>query len=231
MLTVVTLLKRHHVRFGEGDRPFWTTRGGEYLAKLVAGVRRWIGDVPIVCLTDSPELIPDGVRPVPLARPADPSWWNKLQQFAPETGLAGRCLYLDLDNVLAGPLGALTSLTPAPLIMTDDERVPGLPNASTLLYDAAGMHDTWAAYLAEPEAVQARHATWPHAADQGFLAARFPGVPLFQRLVPGLLRNGRLLEDGAPWTPTPALVFGCSTPKPHESRHPFFRQHWHGVAA
>lgn len=225
-LTVVTLLKRHHTVRGEGDRPFWTTLGADYLAKLTRGVRKHIGDVPMACLTDSPECMPEGVTALPLLRPEDPAWWNKLALFAPETGLSGRVLYLDLDNVLAGPLDALTALSPAPLIMTDDVHFPGLPNGSVMLFHAEQMWDVWARYCADPLGIQAAHRVWPHAADQGFLAWLYPERPLFQSLLPeGTFLNACEMERGAAWE-TARLVFGGGCVKPHASRHPFYAEHW-----
>lgn len=229
MLTVVTLLKRHHVRMGEGDRAFWTALGAEYLAKLTRGVQRHVPQLTrMVCLTDSPECMPAGVEAVPIARPEDPAWWNKLQMFAPGV-LTGRCLYLDLDNVLAGPLDELVALD-EPIVMTDDELYPALPNASSLLFTAEAFAGVWAEYLEAPAEIQAGFARWPNAADQAFLAAwcrtQGVGVPLFQSLLwPGYVRNARFLEVGAAWE-TARLVFGCSMPKPHQSNHPFYRRHW-----
>lgn len=223
MLTVVTLLKRHHAKKGEGDRDFWHTLGGEYLAKLVRAVRRYISPSRIVCLTDSPELMPEDVEPVAFTRD-DPSWWSKLQMFAPGV-VSGRCLYLDLDNVIAGPLDELTALT-GPLVMTDDRHYPGLPNGSTMLFDAEAMRGTWDVYQATPEVIQRRYSTWPMAADQAFLAAMHPGVPLFQQRLPaGYMLNALTELNGNAWR-TARLVFGCSVPKPHDSPHPFYREHW-----
>lgn len=226
MLTLVTLLKRHHVTKGEGDRDFWTELGAEYLAKLTRGVQRHVPQLTrMVCLTDSPECLPAGVEAVPIVRPEDPAWWNKLQMFAPGVA-SGRCLYLDLDNVLAGSIDELLALEGAPCIMTDDELQPGLANGSTMLFTAEAMHETWWTYLRDPIGTQQRFSVWPNAADQAFIAWHLGGVPLFQPLLwPGYVRNARFLETGAAWE-TARLVFGCSMPKPHQSLHPFYRRHW-----
>lgn len=224
MLTVATLLKRHNLTGGEGDRSFWRDRGAEYLQKLHRGVRQYLpADTRMVCLCDSLDGIPEDVAAIAIQRPQDPAWWVKTQMFGAD--LSGTVLYLDLDNVLSGPLDELLALKPDPLIMTDDRHFPGLPNGSTMLFNADRMRHVWDTYLDAPEQIQQTYSKWPHAADQGYLAAIFPGVPLFQQLLPDGYMLNSLTELGDDWSDA-RLVFGCSVPKPHQSTHPFYAEHW-----
>ena len=228
-LTVATLLKRHNLTKGEGDRTFWQERGAEYLDKLHRGVKRHLPiETRFACLADSLDGMPEDALVIPIEREHDPAWWVKLQLFSGV--LSGLVLYLDLDNVIGGPLDELLALEPDPLIMTDDRHFPGLPNGSTMLFHADRMRHVWETYLDAPEQIQQTYSKWQNAADQGFLSAIFPNVPLFQNLLPpGYMRNALTeLGPGDDWGNT-RLVFGCSGQpqgKPHTSRHPYFAEHW-----
>ena len=234
MTTVILLLKlRTKGRQLQGEAPFWQQHGPTYLERMVRNVRRHLpADTHIVCMTDTPSAVPLGVEIAPLIGD-HPGWWQKLQMFS-ERVSHGRCLYLDLDNVIAGPIHELLALRPDPLIMMDDRWVPGLPNASTMLFEAERLRYVWERYAADPIAAQQRFTEqhWPHASDQGFITAtvleregRY--MPYFQDLLPdGYALNARVeLEAGRDWSHT-RLVFGCYVPKPHDSSHAFYVKHW-----
>src|SRR4051812_43502179 len=137
MLTVITLLKLKPSPNGEqhGERPFWREHGEAYLARWLSSVKRYIPTPfrPIV-MTDVSETMrfSGDIYVVPLDKTVDaPGFWAKLSMFKHGQG---KTLYMDLDNVINGPLDELVALEPDPLIMLDDRRVPGLPNGSMILF-------------------------------------------------------------------------------------------------
>lgn len=69
----------------------YLSRGDEYVAKLRAMVSRNLSQpYHFECITESDK----------------PGWWAKVDLFEPGR-FSGRVLYLDLDSVITGPLGAL----------------------------------------------------------------------------------------------------------------------------
>jgi hypothetical protein len=87
----------------EANVPF----GLEYVDKLRSMVRRRIPySHRFVCLTDRPRHCESvGVEPIRIERPvARPGWWSKIELFNPAHGLAGECLYLDLDVLLVADI-------------------------------------------------------------------------------------------------------------------------------
>lgn len=234
-LTVVLLLKLDTKRReAQGENPFWQEWGAIYLERMVRNIRRHLpANTRIVVMTDRPAVVPAGCDTAGL-QGDQPGWWAKLNMFRRDV-TCGRCLYLDLDNVLAAPIPELLTLRPNPLIMMDDRQMPGLPNASTMLFFAEQVRYLWDEYAKDPPRMhrQFHETRWPHASDQGYTTAlvrertgQYP--PYFQDLLgDGYALNSRVeLEAGAPWNTT-RLVFGCWTPKPHESLHQFYSLHWH----
>ncbi len=94
MLTVACVLVRGHVAFTP-----------EYVKRLHSMARRRIGrEFEFVCLTDQPELMPRGVRPIKISLPPGlKGWWAKIELFRPGR-FGGRVLYLDLDTLLVDAL-------------------------------------------------------------------------------------------------------------------------------
>lgn len=244
MLTVITLLKVKPSPNGEkhGERPFWREHARRYLDAWLTNVRKWIPDPKrSVVMTDVPTLIvPEDAIPgdlefaveaVPLDEHVDaPGFWAKLNMFRPEVSF-GKCLYLDLDNVINGPLDELCSLEPDPLIMLDDRHVPGLPNGSTILFDADRCRHLWENYAKAPreheEIFVVRGNDYQHAYDQAYIAAN-ANVPHWPRHFQDLLPDGYILNalselPNAPDWRTARLIFGCGAKaKPHLSNHPAF---------
>jgi len=232
------LLTKHgaHLRPETGEDSFWHTRGAEYARKLFAGVDRYTQQAhQNFLITDSPELAPPGVTAVqtPLTRQAGPGWWGKLAIFHPDLFPDGeKTLYLDLDNVVCGPLDPILDLEPEPLMMLDDIHEPGLPNGSTLLYRPGECRWLWDEYIRFSAEIQDAFSVWPNAADQAYIASRFQRrfaiAPTFMqnRLPAGMILNARTdIERNADYSGT-SLVFGSWHPKPHESSQAFYRQHW-----
>lgn len=95
-----------------------TAYGPEYVNRLRAMVGRHLSlPFRFVCSTDDPSGIGPGVeiRPlpdfhVPEARQRSP--WRKVSVFAENfCGLSGKCLFLDLDVVVTGPLDEIATYT------------------------------------------------------------------------------------------------------------------------
>lgn len=80
--------------------------GPEYGPEHVVALANTIlahNDVPVICLTDSPDINHPGVKAVPLVHGWS-GWWSKIELFR-------ECnqptLYLDLDTVVVGKLPAI----------------------------------------------------------------------------------------------------------------------------
>ena len=144
---------------------------------------------------------------------------------------SGPTLYSDLDNVIAAPLDCLLSIPRHPIVMLDDRREEGMPNGGFMLFEPSLMPDLWSEYADNPLAVESEFSVWPHAADQAFIADRVRKaggtVRLAQRFLgPGRILNARSeLHAGVDWS-NAMLVYGSWHPKPHESTHPFYAEHW-----
>jgi hypothetical protein len=207
----------------QGERSFWRweDQGERYVRRMTEAVNRYV----------------PGPHQLRLLAPDDaPGWWGKVQMFNPAV-TEGRCLYLDLDNVIGGPLDALVALEPDPIIMADDRMFPGTPNGSVMLFDAGRLRFLWDEYQANGAAVRREFSEshWPMASDQAFIADRVRKaghvIPFFQDLLPPgyLLMSQAELEQGADWSRT-HLVCGQSLPKPHQSAHPYYAEHWRDAA-
>lgn len=240
-MNVVALLTTKHQdgkpKREHGEREFWQERGAEYVRKLFSGIGRHMPKAFSPWLiTDTPSALPFGVNfcdfPWELKVANARGWWAKLAIFRP--GLfREKTLYLDLDNVIARDLTPLAELEPDPMYMLDDVVHPGLRNASTLLFTPGEFtNKLYMEYIANPRKVEAEFSKWPHASDQAFIAARFKErygreAPTMQsRLPSGYILNSRAeLEQGVDCQKT-ALVFGSWDPKPHDSTHSFYIEHW-----
>lgn len=205
-----------------GEAPWWAEWGPTYVERLRAGVRRF-GGGEALCLTDDPTI------PEPTLKYEGPGrgWWAKLELFNPQYALRD-ILYLDLDNVICGPLQSLLDAL-GPLQMADDVIYPGLPNGSVIRAHAPFLRWAWEAWREDPVAIQQRFSVWPHASDQAYLADWYrrtqgKSVPLFDRKY--LLNARHELERGIPVGPETCVVYGSWEPKPHRSTHPFYRAFW-----
>jgi hypothetical protein len=237
MITVLTLLKTKPSPNGElhGERPFWREFGPQYLAVWLRNVRRFVPEPKrIVVMTDTIEDVAmlslnHGFDVVLLDAKVDaPGFWAKLEMFKHGQG---KTLYCDLDNIIAGPIDELCALTPDPLIMLDDRRVPGLPNGSMVLFDADKCRGIWADYSRDPRKFENWHTAqgddYSRAYDQAYIAEWVEseygfGVTLFQPLLPsGYILNARTELDTEAWKQA-RVLFGCGSTKPHTSKHPGF---------
>jgi hypothetical protein len=160
-----------------------------------------------------------------------PGWWSKLGMFAPGMLPERPTLYLDLDNVVCGDLTPLVTLDPAPsrpFGMLEDGVHTGLPNSAVLWFDPTWYTHLYEVFEQSPKAIRRQFSRWPHASDQAYIAAQLGHLPYFlqDRLPPGFFMNSRTeLEQGRDYRAA-SIVYGCWTPKPHESSHPFYAEHW-----
>lgn len=253
MVNVITLLKHPQPnQEAHGERPFWEEWGPTYLERLVRGLQRWMPQPwTLTVMTDDyvwamsglPADLGTVVRFTQLLGDSA-GWWAKLNMFRPDVS-SGRCLYLDLDNVIGGDLTPLVQLPlevrrhhdlpplQQPLWMLDDRVYPRMANGSTILFDADDdlVRELWTFYARHPESTRKRFSVWPDASDQAYIAwfLRSKGlhIPFMQDALPeGYILNSRVeLERGADWSKT-ALVYGSWDPKPHMSSHPFYARHW-----
>src|SRR5574338_1251017 len=233
MLTVITLLKLKPSPNGEqhGERAFWREFGERYLDLWLQTVDRFVPKPHrVIVMTDTHSVIPQGVttRQLDITTNA-PGFWAKLEMFRHGRG---KTLYCDLDNIIAGPIDELCALEPDPLIMLDDRRVPGLPNGSTILFDADRCRNVWRSYCDAPRHWEAKYVVrgvdYSRAFDQAFLADCFRhDFPLFQQMLPAgyCLNAYSELPFTHDWGDA-RLVFGCGPAKPHASMHPIYRTHW-----
>jgi hypothetical protein len=244
MLTVLTLLKVKPSPGGEkhGERPFWREFGEQYLGAWLRNTDRFIPRPHrVVVMTDSRTYLRYGtsdyaereVNYIALDATVDaPGFWAKLNMF--RVG-QGKCLYLDLDNVITGPLDELCALEPDPLVMLDDKRVPRLPNGSAILFDAERCRYIWDSYESMPRTTEreyvARGEDYSRAYDQAFIAdcakdisETGADVPFFQDALPRdyCLNAYSELPQAENWQDS-RLIFGCGSAKPHSSTHPAFQ--------
>ena len=236
MVSVISLLLAKptpHLHSQVGEESFWQTMGAEYARKLFAGVDRHLQQPHTnYLLTDSPELAPVGVVaiPTPLTREQGPGWWGKMAIFHPEV-LPQDCktLYLDLDNVVCGPLDKIVDLQVpgASLLMADDMYVPDLPNGSAMLFLPWACGSLWHEYIRRAPEIMREFSEYPVKwADQGYIWDRMHAPFLQDCIPPGTILNSRVhIEQGADYSKA-SLVIGGHHPKPHESTQRFYAEHW-----
>lgn len=241
-LTVVLLYKTP-AGGGHGELDFWgwDNFGATYLVRMVRGLFRGLGaGIPVGVMTDSQDceeflraLGPE--TQVVALDMCGPGWWAKPQMFSPEVS-SGRCLYLDLDNVIGGDLSELVNLPltdEAPLWMLDDRHIPGLPNGSTILFDAdhPDVRALWTEFSTSPNDIIKEFSTYPWKwSDQAFVADRLRKkghlVPFMQDHLPkGYILNARGELGTEDWSDT-RLVYGQDKDKPHTSTHPYILKNW-----
>ncbi|MBT4588149.1 MAG: tetratricopeptide repeat protein [Rhodospirillaceae bacterium] len=93
---------------------YGTKYGPDYVNRLASMVQRLSSvEVDIVCFTEDPTGIEEGVRTIPLPElnskgEALEGWWNKLSLFREDiAGVGSHMLYMDVDVVLTGSIDDL----------------------------------------------------------------------------------------------------------------------------
>jgi hypothetical protein len=145
----------------------------EYVRYLSTAIQQYSGQrEKLVCFTDLPRSAIDGVefRQLPsLDLPNAYLWWHKPYIFSRESGLSGRCVYFDLDVLIARPLDQLLSLPGSFLIPQDFTRsfrknITG-SNSSLMIWDHADYQHIWQQFSQDPAAVISRYR-----GDQDFIS-------------------------------------------------------------
>jgi hypothetical protein len=142
--------------------------GPEYVNRLYAGVKRNLRrPFRFVCVTDNPEGLADGVDAVPF--PPPPQGWKgpwpnifvKLCVFQDGfAGLKGPTLFLDVDQVVTGPLDRFFDYKPGEFCIIHNwiewrkhlfRRRPMIGNSSCFRFEAGGMNHVYEKFLAEQD--------------------------------------------------------------------------------
>lgn len=177
MLTVACLWIK-----GRGKRAYTL----DYVTRLRSMVARHL-TLPhhFVCMTDTPELLPDWIQPAKIKRPKKlVPWWCKLKLFK-EGMWHGRVLYLDLDVIVTGSLDPIAKF-PAPFALLPDmaptfqgnPKTPHLKivhryNSSVMVLDAGSRPNLWADW--EPSVAYRLRS------DQDWIGEKAPDEATFPR--------------------------------------------------
>lgn len=183
----------------------------------------------VVCLTDQPDDIPEGVEPIeisPVDMRFERGWWKKVELFNPALPISGRILYLDLDVLVVGNLDPIIDF-PADFAIAPDsapnfqgrdqwKTIKGY-QSSVMVFDHKARTQFYRAYSTE-----ARDRLW---GDQDLYKEvspnemTFPGE-WFSRLTP---------EGPAKWTAETKVVLCVrSEYKNHKAAKlfPWFKNYW-----
>ncbi len=161
------------LKWGEG---LYTAEWVNRLRRACA--RRLSPPFRFVCFADDAAGLDEGVeardiRALTLAPPLAGIWW-KLALMHPRAGLAGRCLFLDLDTVIVGALDDFFSLPGNFRIARNwiERRKtlfrprPLVGNSSVFLFDAGSLPAVAERFLQNPQAAKTEHPT-----EQSFMTA------------------------------------------------------------
>lgn len=207
-----------------GKRRAYTPEYVDKLRKMVA--RHTRKPFNTVCLTDQPEVMPEGVTPVvaPPTAKGMRGWWRKIDLFNPVMPFGARVLYLDLDVLVVGDLDPIIDF-PADFAIAPDSA----PN-----FEGRGQWKTIKGY-------QSSAMVWDHKSRNKFFTRFDPDMPnrlwgdqdalkeispneqtfpkdWFKRVTPGGPEN---------WIPATKVVF-CIKYKNHKARRlfPWFEDYW-----
>lgn len=138
----------------------WGTRyPAPYANRLYRAVDRHM-DRPyrFVCLTDDAEGLDDGIEALPLPDidlPAPYEWtpWRKLSVWQEGVaGLTGDVLFLDLDLLIAGPLGPMFDYAPGRYCVIENwtQLGEGIGNTSVFRFRAGAHPEVYGNFAADP---------------------------------------------------------------------------------
>lgn len=205
-------------------------RNREYKPKYVHRLRNMVAlhtkkPFRVVCLTDQPESMPDGVEGIRI--PTDyghRGWWAKVNLFDPDLPISGRILYLDLDVLVVNDLDPIIDF-PADFAIAPD-------SAPTFLGKEG---------LATVKGYQSSTMVWDHKARSHFFTEFDPAVrdKLWgdQDMIKEVSPNektfpaewfARCAPSGPErWTPDTRIVL-CVKYKNHKAikLFPWFRTYW-----
>ncbi len=150
------------------------------------------------------------------------SWWSKLHLFDPKVVPPGRTLYLDLDVVITGDLGALVSAYAPPMTICDNflgrDHCPY--NSSIMLWESGhprvtALHDRFMTDRALPK--ETMHGDQDFIARHAGLLATFP-----QELVSSYKRDCRSghFPEGS------CVTVFHGKPNPHQVEDAWVKEFW-----
>lgn len=156
-----------------------TLYGPEYVNVLASAVRAHLpGPYRLVCLTDDEAGLDPGIEahPIPDIGLKQEHWydgaWPKVALLDHDLyGLRGRALFIDLDSVILGDLGAFFDV-PGPLVAIDNGAWTGEPPrlmSSIFSFDLGRLGHVVDALRADRDAIVARHRI-----EQVYLQASVP---------------------------------------------------------
>ncbi|KAG2781537.1 hypothetical protein JG687_00009880 [Phytophthora cactorum] len=222
----------------------WGTKyGAEYVNRLYNSTMRHRGGlhVAFACLTDNIEGIDLHVNlTILLLDGGWKGWWNKCQLFSSAISAKlralghSRCLYLDLDTVVVGPLVDLLMWSPPSgvlgLLKTDqmaNEQREGGYNSSIMAWridndaDAASLLFLYSFLHAHFAAVSKYIYKFDHWLEMAHASARF-----LEDIFPDQIVEYRSLDEEAVSPPNATIVCFPLLPKPHSATAPWVAQHW-----
>lgn len=183
MLNVICVNKGNYL--GQGDR---------YVDNLYHGI------LQNITLPFSFHVLTDGVGE---------GWWAKLSMFEPGR-FRGRCLYLDLDTVIAGSLDDIASYE-GEFAGLSDFYHPDRFASGVMAWDADKAHEIFTRWH------QAGMPQFDDRGDQGWIGAMRPRADRLQDLYPGQLVSFKVnCRDGLPDGARVVCFHGL--PRPHAVR-------------
>jgi len=219
-LTVVCLWIK-----GKGERAYTV----EYVERLRNMVARHLSlSHRFVCMTDTPDLLPDGVEGLAVKRPRTlMPWWLKLKLFCGGMGWTGRLLYLDLDVLVVGSLDDIATF-PAPFALLPDmapnfagsARAPWLKvihryNSSVMIHDAGARPQLWSDWNVS--------VAYRLRSDQDWIAERCPDETTLPPEWFGRLKS----TTAPPFDPALKILLAIKLKNAAaEATLPWFRDYW-----
>ena len=203
-------------------------RGGEYLAKLYAGIARHVPEgtgCRGACFTDDPSTLPEGVEGRQNA-PGLTGWWNKLAMFKPDAFDPGeRVLYFDLDTIILGDLSGLANYR-GHFAALRDPFDGGILNSAIMAWEAGKFDHIWAHWES------AGRPQFDPRGDQNWIGQMIGVTPdYWNDLLPGQLVSFKkdCWQRGAIPDDARALFFH-GRPRPHECQAQFVKDLWNRPA-
>lgn len=183
----------------------------EYVRRLADGVWQHLpGAYRMVCLTDDPDAMPEGVEALGLHHDW-PGWWAKIELFRPGI-FDGPVLYMDLDTVIRGSLEELAHY-PHRFTMLSDFYAPQYP-ASGLMAWEGDYRRLYERFAADPARHIAGHCVTGDFGDGGYIAQELGFAPdRFQDLLPGQVASYKATPDRS----AARVVCYHGKPRPHET--------------
>lgn len=197
--------------------------GGRYVANLAAAVARHLQQpYRFVCLTDVPEVLPQGIETAPLVHGWS-GWWSKMELFRPDLFRGERVLFFDLDTLIVDDLSDIAAVEGVTLLR-DFYRPEGL-QSSVMMLPEAERGRIWGAFIRDPDGIICE---FKAGGDQRFLERVIPYAERWQDVFPGQIVSYKPIPGGPHLQGTPdgaRVVCFHGKPKPHELNN-WTREYW-----